>query len=337
MFKTYGVSFLLTIIAVCTGYWLAGIQGAWIVSILCVLEISLSFDNAVVNASVLKNWDEVWRRRFIVWGMPIAVFGMRFVFPLLIVAIIAGVGPIEVLDLAMNQPDQYSAYLLSSHHQVAAFGGAFLLMVFLKYFLDAAKEVHWIGFIERPLVKLGQLEAVEIAIALVAIILFAGAQHAEHQLDFAIAGIWGIVVYVLAEAMGSLVGSDDDGDVATHTIKQGVAGFMYLELLDASFSFDGVLGAFALSNDIFIIALGLGVGAMFVRSMTLHLLEKGTLSNFIYLETGAFYAIGCLGGLMFVGTIHEVSEIITGTIGATIIIISVLHSILYNRKQAAIV
>src|SRR3546814_12774845 len=83
-------------------------------------------------------------------------------------------------------------------------------------------------------------------------------------------------------------------------LRSGFGGFLYLNILDASFSFDGVIGAFALSNNMIVIALGLSVGAMFVRSMTIHLVQKGTLSQYRYLEHGAFWAIIALGGIMLV-------------------------------------
>ena len=119
--------------------------------------------------------------------------------------------------------------------------------------------------------------------------------------------------------------------MAGTAVKSGLAGFLYLETLDASFSFDGVIGAFAITHDIIIIAIGLGVGAMFVRSMTLMLVDKGTLGEFRYLEHGAFYAIGALSALMYIGTLMEVSEIITGLIGAGFIVLALYSSIRYNK------
>src|SRR5207245_6010504 len=74
--------------------------------------------------------------------------------------------------------------------------------------------------------------------------------------------------------------------------------FLYLEVLDASFSFDGVVGAFAITSDPIIIAIGLGIGAMFIRSLTVYLVKKGTLAEYVYLEHGALYAIGALAILL---------------------------------------
>ncbi|MBO7475335.1 MAG: DUF475 domain-containing protein, partial [Campylobacter sp.] len=116
-------------------------------------------------------------------------------------------------------------------------------------------------------------------------------------------------------------------------VKNGVAGFLYLEMLDASFSFDGVIGAFALSENIFIIMIGLGSGAMFVRSMTIYLVKKGTLAELIYLEHGAHYAILALAVIMFLKIFYEVSEILTGTISFILIALSLFASLKYRKSS----
>lgn len=115
----------------------------------------------------------------------------------------------------------------------------------------------------------------------------------------------------------------------------GLIGFLYLELIDASFSLDGVLGAFALSRDIIIITIGLFIGAMFVRSLTIMLVEQKTLKQFIYLEHGAHWAIGTLALLMFVSTFYEVPEVVTGVLGLVFIIGAFVSSIIYNKKNKA--
>jgi hypothetical protein len=330
MFKYYGSSYIFTAIALVLGYMLGGLPGAGIVLILGILETSLSFDNAVVNASVLKNWDEKWRRRFLVWGLPIAVFGMRLVFPLAIVAITANIGPIEALQLAMNEPQKYEQLIMSVHHEVAAFGGVFLLMVFLDFFLQEEKDHHWIPLIEAPLSKLGRL-GIEAVVALGVVLLATSYIGATEKLAFLTAGVWGLITYILAQSVGTLAGGDDIGD---KIIKQGVGGFLYLELLDASFSFDGVIAAFALTNNIFIMMIGLAVGAMFVRSMTLHLVDKGTLSEYRYLEHGAFWAIGILAAIMFLGAVGvHVPEVVTGLLGAAVIGIALWSSIRANKAE----
>lgn len=316
-----------------TAFWfLGGATAAVTVGILAVLELSLSFDNAVVNAKELASWDEKWKHRFLTWGMVVAVFGMRLVFPVVIVAIVAHMGPIDALTLAIKNPKEYAAALTSSHVLVAGFGMAFLTMVFLKFFFDKEKEVHWISFIEKPLAKLGRLDMFEVAVTLGAVYGFSTFLNGAEATQFMNAGIAGIIAYIAVDGLGALLGGEEN-EVATTVARTGLAGFIYLELLDASFSLDGVIGAFAISNNVFVIALGLGVGAFAVRGLTLMMVEKGTLEIFKYLEHGAFYAIAALAVLMGWGASHEVSEVVTGLIGAGFIGLALISSIVANKNS----
>ncbi|MGR8933139.1 MAG: DUF475 domain-containing protein [Gammaproteobacteria bacterium] len=333
LMRYFSGSFLFTLVAIILAYIIAGSVGAFTAAILGVLETSLSFDNAVVNATVLKDMDHQWRRRFLTWGILVAVFGMRVVFPLLIVSVVANISPYAALMMAVQTPQLYADTLSSAHISIAAFGGAFLLMVFFKFFLDAEKDVHWIAVIEHPLTRLGKIEAVEIALTLLSLYAMSKILPSEEALPFMISGIMGVVTYVFSDGLGALLETDEEAEGVNRVVKSGIASFMYLELLDASFSFDGVIGAFALTNSIFLIALGLGIGAVFVRSLTLMLVDKGTLETFRYLEHGAFYAIGSLAAIMFIGTVHEIPEVVTGLIGATFIGIALLSSVLYTRTQ----
>ncbi len=326
-------SFLFCAFAVIAAYFIGGIQGAVTEAFLTVLETSLSFDNAVVNAAVLNNWNEVWRRRFLVWGMLIAVFGMRLVFPLLIVGLAGGISPLSALEMAINAPDDYGRILALAHHQIAAFGGAFLMMVFFKFFVDRHKTEHWLHAIEAPLTRIGKMEAIEAALTLSVVMLVGGLLDGAVRGEFVSAGVWGVVVYILAKGLAALLGGEDAG--GQHVVRQGIGGFLYLELLDASFSFDGVVGAFALTNNLFIITLGLGAGAMFVRSFTLLLVERGTLGTYRYLEHGAFWAIGALAVIMLAGARFHIPEAVTGLLGAALIALSLGSSILSNRRDAA--
>lgn len=308
----------------------AAFQGLFICFVLGLLEVSISFDNAVVNASVLKDMTPQWQHRFITWGMLIAVFGMRLVFPLLIVSLVAHVSPWAAIELAAFQPDEYAKIMLSVHNEVAAFGGAFLMLVALKYFFDEAKEIHWIRIVEAPLAKMGRLEAVEVGLVIIFIyIMSLQLPHAD-QLSFVIAGLAGIITFIGVEAVGTFLEVPESGKADIHRASIGM--FLYLEVLDASFSFDGVIGAFAITNNLFIIAIGLGIGAMFVRSLTIMMVEKGTLEAFRYLEHGAFYAVGALAVIMFMNTVMHIPEAVTGVIGAAFIGLSIYSSHLAKGK-----
>jgi len=306
----------------------------FIVAVLAVLEVSLSFDNAVVNATVLREMDPVWRHRFITWGIAIAVFGMRIVFPLLIVAVVAGIDPWAALVLSATRPDEYAHIIESAHVTVAAFGGAFLLMVGLKHFFNQEKDVHWIPVLERPLNYVGRIEAVGLGVVLLILWAVGLWLPESERYGFLVAGIFGLLAFIAVDGISALL---DPADlVAGAATRSGAAAFLYLEVLDASFSFDGVIGAFALSNNLFVIAIGLGIGAMFVRSLTIMLVEHGTLTEYRYLEHGAFYAIIALGVIMFVKTVTPIPEAVTGLIGAAFIAGSFLHSLRDNRRERGV-
>ena len=339
--KYYKGSIAFTVLCLALGAWLGwemtgtvtGTLGVlWIVAVLGVLEVSLSFDNAVVNATVLKDMDPVWQRRFLTWGIAIAVFGMRIIFPLAIVAIAAKLGPIEAMKLAATNPQEYERIITDAHIGIAGFGGAFLAMVGLKFFFDADKEVHWIGVLERKLAKFSNVEAIEIGILLLALYGISTVLEPSDAMTFLVSGIFGLLTFFGVEAIGSLLEAPEATVSATGVVaKSGLASFLYLEVLDASFSFDGVIGAFALSNNMFIIALGLGIGAMFVRSMTIMLVDKGTLAEYRYLEHGAFWAIIALATIMLLSAKWHIPETITGLIGAIMIGLSLYWSVRHNK------
>ncbi len=354
--KHFGFSILFTIVCLAiSAYWgythgaNAGLQTMFtaltITAILAVMEVSLSFDNAVVNASVLRGWDHFWKMIFLTVGIVVAVFGMRLVFPIVIVAVTADMGMLEVVKMALNNPVQYSEKLLAHHAEIAAFGGSFLLLVFLNFFLDDGKDTHWFRWLERRLSNLANVPAMSVFIALICLLIMAMNVDEATRLAVMMAGIWGVVVYIGVQVLSHLLGGepemDEQGNAVGHdangaptgVIKAGLGGFIYLEVLDASFSFDGVIGAFAITSDVVIIMLGLAIGAMFVRSMTIYLVEKGTLEAYIYLEHGAHYAIGALAFIMLVsGTGVHVPEVVTGLIGVAFIVWAIIASIQYNKR-----
>ncbi|MBF2719539.1 DUF475 domain-containing protein [Psychrobacter sp. NG254] len=349
--RHFYLDFIFTAIALAVAAWWGYSHGGMgglittlsITAILAVMEISLSFDNAVVNASVLKGWDEFWKKIFLTVGILIAVFGMRLVFPIVIVAVTADLGMMQVIDLALNDPKEYSARLMAHHAEISAFGGIFLLLVFLNFIFDD-KEVHWFDWLESRLAKLGKVDAMSVFVALIVLMIAVSWASAEQSSAVLIAGVWGILVYLGVQVVSGMLEGDleedleneGNGAAATSAImKGGIIGFLYLEVLDASFSFDGVIGAFAITNDVIVIMLGLAIGAMFVRSMTIFLVDKGTLDEFIYLEHGAHYAIGALALIMLLSVKFHVPEVITGLIGIAFIGWALLASLQHRKAEAA--
>lgn len=343
MLKHFTGSVIFTVVALIAGAGYgyasggtvqAALAALWICGVLGILEVSLSFDNAVVNATTLKDMDAVWQQRFLTWGILIAVFGMRVVFPILIVAVAGNLGPIEAVQLSFGQPLEYARIVSEAHHSIMGFGGAFLFLVGLKFFIDADKEHHWFPWIETKLVKIANLEALEIFIVLLLAYGISRLLPMAQGYTFFIAAVFGVFTFFAVDWAGNALGASDD---ATGAVKRsGLGAFLYLEVLDASFSFDGVIGAFALSNNLIIIALGLGIGAMFVRSMTVALVREGTLAQFLYLEHGAFWAILALAGIMFASVLVEIPETVTGLVGAALIGLSLWSSIRHQRAHPGI-
>lgn len=311
-------------------YIWGGAQAFFIASLLVLLEVTLSFDNAVVNAKILAHMDKKWQRRFLTWGILIAVFGTRFVLPIIIVSASVGASPVFIAKLAAFNPDEYGHLLEGARHAISAFGGIFLLMVSLKYFFDAGKEIHWIRHIERLVAGWGKIEAIEIGISLVVLIALALLMPAEAA-NVLLAGIVGIVLFIVIQGVAN---SFTKG--AEKSIGAGSAAlFIYLNILDAAFSLDGVVGAFALTNEILLIVIGLGIGAYFVRSLTVYLVQKKTLDALVYLEHGAHWAILALAMAMLSSIFVEVPEIITGSVGLVFVGAAYYSSLRFARKGKA--
>jgi hypothetical protein len=342
MVRFFGPSAFLTALALLAGLYFGGPSVLVAVAVLAVLEISLSFDNAVVNAKILKRMSPLWQKLFLSIGIIVAVFGMRLVLPVVLVSVTAGLGPIEVFELALDDPEAYQHNLEAAKEAIYAFGGIFLLMIFLDFVLDPERDIHWLSWLEKPLAKIGKLDTLAVLLALLALYGASRIADPEKTTTVLVSGIFGLIVYLAVNGLDSLLNegleeSDElsNGGTVTHmTFGAGLSAFLYLEMIDASFSLDGVIGAFAISNEILVIALGLGIGAFWVRSMTIYLVRKGTLAEYVYLEHGAHWAIGALAAIMLIGMKYHVNEYITGVGGVVFIGLALMSSIVEKRRGA---
>ncbi|MFE2145468.1 DUF475 domain-containing protein [Streptomyces sp. NPDC059456] len=359
--KTFGWSFAVTALGLVAAVFYGGWTAFGIVAILTILEISLSFDNAVVNAGILKKMNAFWQKIFLTVGVLIAVFGMRLVFPVVIVAISAKIGPIDAVDLALNDKEMYEQLVTDAHPSIAAFGGMFLLMIFLDFIFED-RDIKWLAWLERPLAKLGKIDMLSACIALIVLVItsmtFAthahqhGGAHVDKAQTVLVSGVLGLITYMIVGGLsGYFENRLEEEEEAEHEAEEeakksgkpvtavAMAGkaaffmFLYLEVLDASFSFDGVIGAFAITNDIVLMALGLGIGAMYVRSLTVYLVRQGTLDDYVYLEHGAHYAIGALAAILLVTIQYEINEVITGLVGVVLIGWSFWSSVRRNKRM----
>lgn len=319
MFRFFGTSGFLTVAAIVAAYVALGPGAALATVVLIAIEIAFSFDNAIINAKVLVRLSKFWQQMFLTIGMIFAIVGMRFIFPILIVMFTADLSWNQVIDEAFNNPKAYGDHLAEAHTSISAFGGSFLLLLSLYFFLeDDVLKVLWLKKIERPLQRIGGSFWLPPLLATIAVVLLA--YFAGHETSVVLKyGLLGVFTYTAMKLFIDMLGIFTPVEQKIYTGWAAFLAFMYLQVLDASFSFDGVLGAFAITDQIMIIALGLGVGAIWVRSMTVFLVRKGTLATYKYLEHGAHYAILVLA-LALLGSIYlEVPDAITGVVGLGVI------------------
>jgi hypothetical protein len=354
-FRIFGISLAVTTAALVAGYAHGGLTALFLLVVLAVLEVSLSFDNAIINAAVLQQMSVFWQRMFLTIGILIAVFGMRFVFPLVIVWGTAGLDPVRALELALNPPPNnalefpdgspsYEKLVIAAHPAIAAFGGTFLLMLFLDFVLHD-RDIKWLKWIEIPFARIGRLGQVSVAVVAIVLILISTqlTHSGEERATVLIAGLLGLVTYLVVNGLSRAFRPSGLDAVAAGAAPTGLVGkaglmmFLYLEVLDAAFSFDGVTGAFAITSDPIVIALGLGlVGSMFVRSITIYLVKQEALDRYVYLEHGAHWAIGALAVIMLLSIEPrlEVPDAVTALVGVVFIGAAFTWSVLRNRRRA---
>lgn len=314
--------------------WQAPLADLSIFLILVILEITFSFDNAVINSKVLERMSPFWQQLFLTVGIIFAVFIVRFVLPIALVVISSGQSFGGVIDMALHHPTQYADTLHAAGPIINAFGGSFLLMIGLNYFLDRQKDIHWLGHIERQLSRFGTYSSFKIILMLLVAVGLYATVDPSYKSVVLIASITGIVLHVALNLFGEYF-SKRQSHVSHLVGMAAFASFIYLNVLDASFSLDGVIGAFAISTNILLIMAGLGVGALWVRSLTIYLVRAKTLGKYRYLEHGAHWAILALGIIMLVKLYHiEPAEWFTGSVGLVFIVTAIISSVIERKKDS---
>jgi hypothetical protein len=336
-FRIFLVSGLITVLSLAFVGWELGPQSFFIAAALILIEVTFSFDNAIINAKVLGTMSRFWQNIFMTIGIFIAVFGMRLVFPIVIVMITAGLTANDVIQLAVNEPLAYSEKLDESHITISSFGGMFLLMLGLHFFFTKRK-VLWLEKAERVLQHANNKWGhVIISFLVLLVVSFLPANHEPR--DTFVAGLLGIITYMAVHGLAELFSNRQEaknkgsGKLVLRTGLAGFTSFLYLEVLDASFSFDSVIGAFAITQDVLLIAIGLGIGALWVRSLTLYMVRKEVLHAYRYLEHGAHYTIGVLALFLLSSIYFNVPEVVAGLAGLLIIGLSILSSIMSQKHD----
>lgn len=335
IFLITGSITLLSILAV---WHYMGSTALFVCIVLILIEITFSFDNAIINARILAGMNKFWQTMFLTVGILIAVFGVRFVFPVLLVVLTTGLSWNDVITLAFQQPEKYAHILEEAHPYIAAFGGMFLTMLSLAFFFDTNKNVHWISVVERPMRQIGKWWLyTAIAVAILALCVILPFNHHPHET--LLAGSIGITLSLILHALTDIFSRQQENSKARRkfatkqAFSAGLVGFLYLQVLDSSFSLDGVVGAFAVTNDVILIMAGLGIGALWVRSLTILMVRRHTLEAYRYLEHGAHYTIGVLAIVLLLGLFFDIPEVYAGILGIVIVSSSVWSSLKFRHAQ----
>lgn len=331
-FRIFWFSGLVTIVLGVLVAMYGSLTDLWLYAILVVLEVTFSFDNAVINSRVLSRMSRLWQTLFLTIGIFIAVFVVRFALPIIIVMAAGSSSFMEVLNLALYQPDEYSHLLHDASASINAFGGVFLLMIGISYFFDRKKDIYWLSAIEEKLSSAARFTYLKLTSMLVLTVILYLTVDEGHRQVVLLAALAGIVLHSGLHMMSTYF-HEKHKAVTRQVGWAALASFLYLEVLDASFSFDSVIGAFAITSSVLLIITGLGAGAIWVRSLTIYLLRSGTLTKYRYLEHGAHWAILALGIMMILKLYGiELPEWIVGSLGLVFIGTAVLSSILEKRR-----
>ena len=258
---------------------------------LVVFEIVNSINNAIVNAYVLKTMDERWRKFFLFWGLIFAVFVVRGLLPLLVVwASVPDLGFFGAFGAMFSNSPHVAAEVNAGKPLILMGSGVFLLLLYL----------HWLFLEEKePLFVMDKFMKPHYGVwffACAAIILVTLLYGAKYNPFLMLSAAIGNAVFFI------LYGFREQAEKQSEHLKSGAFGMgdfaklLYLEVLDASFSFDGVLGAFAFTTAVPLILIGNGIGAFVVRDLTIHSVDKVVMYR--YLKNGAMTAVGILGLLI---------------------------------------
>ena len=260
-----------------------------IIAGLCLFETITSIDNAIINAEVLSTMGERARKWFLLWGLLFAVFAIRGLLPWLIVWMSTpSLGPIGALTATFSSDPVVIAAIEQSAPILLMGGGVFLLFLFFHWLFLEEKNFGLMG--ERYIATKGVWFFAIVSVLLAAIVWFA----LEKSPMMAFGAVIGSTAFFIVH------GFRQNAEAAERTMLHGnmsdISKIFYLEVIDATFSIDGVIGAFAFTMAVPLIIIGSGLGAFVVREMTIRNMDK--IKKYLYLKNGAMYSILILGCIM---------------------------------------
>lgn len=301
---------------------------------LAAVEFSLSMENMAITKGLVGRLSRFWVRLYLTLGVLIAVLFVRLLLPILLVSIGLASSPAHVLGMAAGHPVQYAVALHKVYPEISAFGGVFLALLFLNRMINEPTEVRWIKPLEDGLAWLGKrVGRAEMILVVPLLILFGTVSMAVVD-----AGCAGMLVFLLMSCIHEPAEGEKAGSISKTAKVVGTAAlllFMRMEVIDASQSLDGVIAAFSISQDILDVCIGLGLGALLVRSLTALAVRTESLSDekVPYLEPAAHWAMGLLGGSMIVGEWVTIPDMMSGIASTAVITAALIHSWIERKKQ----
>ncbi len=268
--------------------------GTMIVTVLglCLFEIISSIDNAVINAEVLGTMNERSRKWFLLWGFLFAVFIIRGLLPWIIVwATMPSLGPIGAFTAAFsNNPAVHGAIEAASPILLLG-GGMFLIFLFFHWLFLERKNFGLIH--ERFFFQNGVWFFSSVSVILAFVVWFS----LKINPMMAFAAIIGSTAFFITHGFKEHAEKGEKTLLSKDNKMTDFSKILYLEIIDATFSIDGVLGAFAFTLSVPLIIIGNGLGAYILRRLTVSNID--TIKKYVYLKNGAMYSIFILGIIMF--------------------------------------
>jgi len=287
---------------------------------LCVFEVVSSIDNAVINAEVLGTMSEKGKKWFLLYGILFAVFIVRGLLPWVIVwATNTSLGPIGALTATFSNDPHIKESFETSTPILMLGGGVFLLFLFLHWLFIEDKNF---GLpVEEFFVKHGSWYYAIVSVLLVVIVALA----LKYNSILALSAVIGSSAFFITDGFKKNAEANEQQLLSKKSDMSDISKILYLEIIDATFSIDGVLGAFAFTTSVPLIILGNGLGAIVVRQLTMGNIEN--IKKYVFLKNGAMYSILCLGMVMILeGFKVEIPEYITPLVTILIIIFFFLKS-----------
>ena len=258
---------------------------------LAIFESITSIDNAIINAEILATMQAKARRWFLTWGILIAVFGIRGILPWLIVWVMApGLSPWQALTATFTDDPAAQKAIQDSAPVLLIGGGVFFIFLFCNWLFQEPKKFGLPG--EDFFARQGAWFYAMVSIALMLIVWFA--LKKEPMLGFG--AVVGSTAFFITHGFKRYAETQEERLLHAQTTISDIAKIIYLEVIDSTFSIDGVVGAFAFTLSVPLILLGNGIGAIVVRQLTIYNLDK--IKRYVYLKNGAMYSVLVLGFVM---------------------------------------